>query len=207
MIEDVEDRDTVEGLVRERKRGGLASNAPGRISVEHRLRVIETDPGTVREVARELSLAAADVEHPGEALGDEAPGDLPVNVPCHRVAAEHRAREAHTARVLVVVGGDGLGRRARRRHPWTPMSGAIGRRWRAVRPVSSHRHSKEAIGRLSGTRPVVWMTFPTLAFGSGCLKTRSIAPLGPVFNASTATERLRYTSPIGSPPSSVGGRA
>ena len=110
MIEDVEDRDTVEGLVREWKRVGLASNAPGRGPVKHRLRVIETDPGTVREVARELSLAAADVEHPGEALGDEASGDQLVNVSIYRVAAEHRACESHAAGVLVVVGGNGLGR-------------------------------------------------------------------------------------------------
>ncbi len=73
MIEEVEDRNTVEGFVRERKRGSLAQDAPGRGPVEHRLRVIETDPGTVREVTCELSFAAADVEHPGEALGDEAP--------------------------------------------------------------------------------------------------------------------------------------
>jgi hypothetical protein len=110
MIEDVEDRDTFEGLVRERKRSGFPSNAPGQSPVEHRLRVVETDPGAVREVARELSLAAADVEHPGEALGDEAPGDQLMNVPCQRVAAKHRAREAHAGWVLVVVGGDGLGR-------------------------------------------------------------------------------------------------
>src|SRR5215213_10579816 len=49
------------------------------------------------EAACELSLAAAYIEHPGEALGDEAPGDQLVNVPCHRVAAKHRAREAHAA--------------------------------------------------------------------------------------------------------------
>jgi hypothetical protein len=30
VIEDVEDRDTVEGPVRERKRGSIAQNAPGR---------------------------------------------------------------------------------------------------------------------------------------------------------------------------------
>ena len=97
MVEDVEDRDAVEGLVRERKRGSLASNAPGRGPVEHRLRVVEANPGAVRKVTCELSLAAAYIEHPGEALGDEAPGDQLVNVPCHRVAAKHRAREAHAA--------------------------------------------------------------------------------------------------------------
>jgi hypothetical protein len=40
VIEDVEDRDTVEGLVRERKRGGLAPNSPSRGLVEHRLGVV-----------------------------------------------------------------------------------------------------------------------------------------------------------------------
>src|SRR5215207_4651447 len=61
------------------------------------------------EAACERSLAAAYIEHPGEAFGDEAPGDQLVNVPCHGVAAKHRAREAQAAGVLVVVGGDRLG--------------------------------------------------------------------------------------------------
>jgi hypothetical protein len=110
MIEDIEDRNTVEGLVCEREGAGLAQDASGRGPVEHRPRVVEADPGTVREVTCELSLAAADVEHPGEALGDEAPSDQFVNVWCRRVAAEHRAREAHAAGILIVVRGDGLGR-------------------------------------------------------------------------------------------------
>src|SRR5918997_1298118 len=114
MIEDVEYRDAVEGLARERQRGGLAQDAPGRTPIEHRLRVIETDPGTVREVARELSLAAAHVEHPGESLGDEAAGDNFVYVWYRCVAADHPARETHGAGILIVVGGDGLRRHARR---------------------------------------------------------------------------------------------
>jgi hypothetical protein len=108
VIEDVEVRDTVERLVRKRKRSSLASNAPGRGPVELRLQVVETNPGAIRKVACELPLAAADVEHPGEALGDEAPADQLVNVSCHCVAAKHRAREAHAAGILVVVGRDGL---------------------------------------------------------------------------------------------------
>src|SRR4051794_14614974 len=103
MIEAVEDRDAVEGFVREWKRGRLAPDAPRRGALEHRPRVVDADPGAVREVARELPLAAADVEHPGEALGDEASGDRPVDVFRHRVAAKHRASEAHTSGVLVVV--------------------------------------------------------------------------------------------------------
>jgi hypothetical protein len=73
VIEDVEDRDTVERLVRERQRRSLASNAPDRGPLEHHLGVVETDPDAVWKVARELSLTAADVEHPDEALGDKAP--------------------------------------------------------------------------------------------------------------------------------------
>src|SRR5918998_5821551 len=110
MIEDVEDCNTVKGPLRERKRGGLAQDAPGRGPFEHRLRAIETDPGTVRKVTCELPFAAADVEHPGETLGDEAAGDKFVDVWRQRVAAEHRAREAQAAGVLVVVGGNRLGR-------------------------------------------------------------------------------------------------
>jgi hypothetical protein len=54
-------------------------------------------------VARELSFTAADVQHPGKAFSDEAPSDALVDVVRHRVAAKHRAREAHTVGVLVVV--------------------------------------------------------------------------------------------------------
>jgi hypothetical protein len=54
-------------------------------------------------VARELPLAAAHVEHPGEALLDEAPGELLVNISLYRVSAKHRARESHTVGVLIVV--------------------------------------------------------------------------------------------------------
>src|SRR5918992_6361630 len=103
MIEDVEDGDAVERSVRERKRCSLAPNAPDRGPVEHRLGVVEADPSAVREVARELSLAAAHVEHPGESLFDEAPGYQLVNVSLYRVLAKHRAGEAHAAGVLIVV--------------------------------------------------------------------------------------------------------
>ena len=51
MIKDLEDSDTIERLVWERKCGSLAPNAPCRGPVEHRLRAVETDPGAVREVA------------------------------------------------------------------------------------------------------------------------------------------------------------
>jgi hypothetical protein len=61
VVEDVEDRDAVEGLTQERKRGSLAQDAPGRGLVEHRLRVVETNPGAVWKIARELSLAATDI--------------------------------------------------------------------------------------------------------------------------------------------------
>src|SRR5918993_4481261 len=88
---------------------GLASNAPGRGPVEHRLRVVEANPDAVRKVACELSLAAAYIEHPGEALGDKAPSDQLVNVSRHRMAAKHRACEAQAAGVLVVVGENRLG--------------------------------------------------------------------------------------------------
>jgi hypothetical protein len=51
-----------------------------RCAREHLDGAVDADPAAVRQVARQLALAAAHVEHGQEPLLDEASGDAPVDV-------------------------------------------------------------------------------------------------------------------------------
>jgi hypothetical protein len=80
-----------------------ASIGPGG---EHRRRAVDAAPRAVRQVPRELALAAANVEHGRQALCEQPLGDASVDVGRERMAVHDRAGGAKAFGPVVVVRRD-----------------------------------------------------------------------------------------------------